>query len=151
MAAHGLTIARELVWAYSQRSPEDYLRLAEHALGAPGFDVGPSDPTYGNSGFYGQIYRACKGIRRYGHAVDPSWLSEERAVQIVEAATKIAANLAFLDGYGSLEDARAAYDAFVRPGTPHYQERRKRWFAGDPKAHRTARPGSAPTFPIVRV
>jgi hypothetical protein len=126
MAAHALTIARQL-----DAEPDD--RLLDQiglALGAPGLDLGAGlDPS---KNLYSPLYAAVERKRDIGAA---------RA-----AITRILEATAFLDGYRCLEDANAAFLAFVRLGRPWWRLREALWFAGDPKAHRTAKPGSAPVI-----
>ena len=124
MAAHGLTIARQLL---SARYADDtaLIRGSEHSLNAPGFDLGASDPGDGYQHLYQGVQHRDAGRIRTGLRM-------------------IASHLFFLDGYPSLEDASAAYKAFVRVGTRNWMWRSHLWRMGAPKAHKRAVPGSAP-------
>ena len=128
MAAHGLTIARQLIHTYNEEGPRAFLEQARCSLGAPGFDVGASDPGTG----YSKLYR---GV-------------QDGDVELaLRGAASIAKRLAFLDGYSCLEDATTAYRSYVYHQTAYSAVRADHWYTGKRKAHPHAKPGSAPRFP----
>lgn len=124
MAAHGLTIARELL---SISDPAELVRRARGCLNAPGLDLGASDG--GDS--YSALYEAAE---RRGDAEDT------RA-----AARCLSQELSFLEGYASLEDAQARYREYVRIGKGYWRRRAASWRNRASEAHVGAK-GRPPTF-----
>lgn len=127
MAAHGLTIARELL---SISDPEELVRLARGCLNAPGLDVGASDG--GDS--YSALYEAA--VRR-GDAED-----------VRAAARCLSEELSFLDRYSNLEEAQLRYREHVRVGSRGWHGRAAEWRLRGSKVHLGAK-GRAPEFALV--
>jgi hypothetical protein len=126
MAAHALTIARQIA-CQIQTKPQTAIEYAAGARYAPGFDFGPCMAP--NADWYEEYHKAIE--------------NRDLAAQSA-AMDKIAAETAFLDGYRCLEEAKAAHDAYVRYGRPHWRKRQQNWFSGAAEAHKTARPAAAP-------
>ena len=125
MAAHALTIVRQITDVIRHHGTEQGIRYACMALDAPGLDGFtypglrlelPEDQLM--TGLYGELYSAC---------LDGVMLNETRAREIQRACALIEERCRHLVHYRSLGAAHSAWLRFVRPGVPWARKRRQEW------------------------
>jgi len=136
MAAHGLTIMRQ-VWTMLREQPHRAASYAEGALSAPG--------TCLTAGFsmdaWSAIERTLDNMKRGTATLDTLH-------EVVQDA--LVAHI-WMEVYPTLEAVRAAKEAYVKVGTPHYRRRMAAFDAGDKAAHVKARRMVEHTYPLTHI
>jgi len=125
MAAHALTIARQIDNVIHEHGPGRGVSYARAALDAPGLDGFtypglrldlPGDRLM--TGLYGDLYAAC---------FDGVMPDNRRVEKIMRAGARIEERCRHLVHYRTLEAAHSAWQRFVRPGVPWERKRRQEW------------------------
>ena len=136
MAAHGLTIMRQIL-AVLREQPNRAADYTRGALSAPGtcFTAGF------NIGSWGRIESVLDGIKNGEADLDTLHDTVREA---------LVAHL-WMEAYPTLEAVRAAKEAFVKVGTPHFRKRMDAFDTGDKAAHVKARRMVRDTYPLTHI
>lgn len=137
MAAHGLTIMRQIQKLISEgKSKDDVTRYVDGGLSAPGtcFTVGFSASSWG-------------AVERVNTRVKEGEASLDDLALVVDGAIKAHA---WMDAYPCMEAINDAAGAFVRYGKPHWKKRSAAFDAGDEATHAAARAMVAARWPLER-
>ena len=141
MAAHGLTILRQMRKALGEGLDQQaVVQRVRWGLCAPG--------TCSSVGFSFDLWEA---IRKASDALEV----EEEDVQARKAALAVEIDagilaLSWMNAYPTLEAITLARDAYVKPGTPHYNKRWRRFDEGVSSVHAKARRMIADRYPLDR-
>ena len=132
MAAHGLTICRQLLKrANNGCSTEDLKRWTWDALSAPG--------TCFSASFDWDMWRDLERAQDSG--------DRQRMVESITASID---RHIWMDAYPTMEAVQEAKRAYVRWHTPYYRRRVTEFDSGNAKAHETARAAIVSHYPLDR-
>jgi hypothetical protein len=136
MAAHGLTIMRQILTVLREQ-PHRAVSYAEGALSAPGtcFTAGFSMDSWG------AIERTLNDIKNGAATLDT----------LHEVVQEALVKHLWMEAYSMLEAVRAAKEAYVKVGTPHFRKRMDAFDAGDKAVHIKARRMVQSTYPLTHV
>ncbi|NBY13197.1 MAG: hypothetical protein EBQ76_00205 [Betaproteobacteria bacterium] len=136
MAAHGLTIMRQ-VWTVLREQPHRAESFAAGALEAPG--------TCFTAGFSMDAWSA----------IDSTLIAVSRGTATLdtlrEVVQKAIGTHLWMEAYPTLEAVRAAKEAYVKVGTPHFRKRMAAFDAGDKAVHAKARRMVEHTYPLTHI
>ena len=134
MAAHGLTILRQIYKQVSEEKPSsDILSYIDGALRAPGtcFTTGFGISTYTS------LALAAESVER-GAPVSSLLPVLKEGMDAHE----------WMDAYPSVESLRCAFHRYIRPQTPWWRVRLARFDAGDADTHKLARAAISLAYPL---
>lgn len=136
MAAHGLTILRQ-IWTMLREQPHRATSYAEGALEAPG--------TCFTAGFSMDTWRA----------IDSTLIGVSRGTATLDTLREVVQNAIvahlWMEAYPTLEAVRAAKEAYVKVGKPHYRKRMEAFDRGDKAVHAKARRMVEHTYPLTNI
>lgn len=137
MAAHGLTIVRQLLRMIKDgQSQSTLLMHASGALSAPGTCI--------TGCFDYDDYRAVDNAVE--HLRDGSGSVEALTAVLI----RVSEHLAWMDAYPSLEAVQDAMTLHVKIGKPHWRKRMDRFEKGNPAVHAAARAAITARWPLDR-